>query len=128
MACTIDDKVVDIITKVLTVLVALYLTFCGCWRFTYSDEPAIYYILAIYFIIFAILMVIGVFRVTKVTDYFSFMDNGIGLGFFVLFVAFLLFDWDVPIEFGCSISLFVDTLFNWCVGCRGTGAAKQEKI
>ncbi len=114
----LKEGIVDRICQIFTILVSVYLVVCSILRFVNREDTAIHYILAIYFLFFAAMNICGAIRIQKLIHFFSFLQGGIGTGFFCLFIAFLLFDWERPVEFGCSICHILACLFNWFVGCQ----------
>ena len=115
MGCS--NAVMRIIAKVAAGAGAIYLGTMGVMRFFESRSNGQFYILACYYIIFAVMIILAIIPIPLVTKFFSFLDGHIGLGLFLAFVAFLLFDWTRTIEFGNSLYLLVAAVLNIIIGC-----------
>ena len=115
MVC--EGTVVKIIAKIAAALGAIYLITVGLMRFWEKRNDGQFYILAAYFIIFGAMIIMAIVPVPFVTKFFTFLDGHIGLGLFLAFVAFLLFDWTRGIEFGNSLYLLAAAALNVVIGC-----------
>ena len=121
MGC-LTGTLLDIIARVCAGLGAGYLGTVGVMRFFEKRSEAQFYILAVYFVIFAVMIVLAIIPVPFVTKFFTFLKGHIGLGLFLAFCAFLMFDWTRTIEFGNSIFLLVAAALNIFVGCCPSAA------
>ena len=115
MGCSAN--LLKIIAKIAAGAGALYLGAMGVMRFWESRTDGQFYILACYFVIFAAMIILAIIPVPFVTKFFSFLDGHIGLGLFLVFVGFLMFDWNRQIEFGNCLCLFGAAALNIFVGC-----------
>ncbi len=113
-----SESIMKIIAKALAGACAGYLGIIGFMRFWEKTDDGQFYILAVYFIIFAAMIIMAIVPVPFLTKFVSFLDGHIGLGFFMIFIALLIFNWDRGIEFGNSLSFLVAAAFNVFVGCR----------
>jgi len=115
----VEKETWEKIVKVVNVLCGVFLAVVGILRFVFREDSSfLYYILAVYLMIFATMVILAALRVSKFSMFFTFLRGFIGIGFFLLFCAFLLFDWNRPVEFSCCIFLLVSMFFNWFIGCR----------
>ena len=121
MPCS--EKVMNILSKIASGIGAGFLATAGVLRFFEGDKNIRFYILAIYFLIFATIIVLGVIRIPFVIKYFSFLKGYFGLGAFLAFAGLLLFDWERAFEFATSIILLAAAAINVVIGCTPKAAA-----
>ena len=111
------SSVLKIIARIASGAGAAYLGLIGLMRFWESTSDGLFYILAVYFIIFAAMIIIAIIPIPFVTKFVSFLDGNIGLGFFMIFIALLIFDWNRGIEFANSIYFLIVAVANIALGC-----------
>ena len=100
----------------------LALVASGVSRLTYfgeKDSPSdpFFYILTIYLFPMAALMLIAEMSWHRVLKYFQFLGNMYGKGFFMIFVALLLFDTAFPVDAAVSITLSLIGILNLLATC-----------
>eukprot|EP00826_Nyctotherus_ovalis_P061824 TRINITY_DN8840_c0_g1_i5.p2 TRINITY_DN8840_c0_g1~~TRINITY_DN8840_c0_g1_i5.p2 ORF type:complete len:113 (+),score=10.59 TRINITY_DN8840_c0_g1_i5:71-409(+) len=96
-----------------------FLAASGVMRmFTKDDENAQFYILAFYFIVFAVVIALGIIQIAFVLKYFSFLKGYFGQGAFLAFAGLLLFDWDRRFEFATSLILLAGAAINMIISCK----------
>ena len=115
MPCS--EKVMSISSRIASGIGAGFLATSGVLRFFEGDNNVRFYILAIYFLIFAVVIVLGLIRIAFVIKYFSFLKGYFGLGAFLAFAGLLLFDWERKFEFATSIILLAGAAINVVIGC-----------
>ncbi len=107
-----------VVAKVAAAISAAYYCTVGVMRFGQTGDEAQYYILAGYFIIFGILILMAVVPMKVVTQYFPLLGSGTGMGGFLVFMALLLCDWNESKQFelGSCLLLLVAAGINILVG------------
>ena len=96
-------------------------------RFTYfgkDDGPTdpFFYILTIYLIPFAGLLLTAQLQWQRVLKYFKFIGLMHGKGLFMIFISLLLFDTKYPVDAALSIFICMVGVFNLVVMCIAPGS------
>ena len=122
-----DRTCLHYITHILNFFIILGLCAAAVVRFTYfgkDDAPAdpFFYILTLYLIPFAGLLLVAQLQWQRVLKYFQFLGFLYGKGLFMIFVALLLFDTTYPVDTAISILMTLVGFFNLLVMCLAPGA------
>jgi hypothetical protein len=72
-----------------------------------SESNPFFYIFTLYLVIFIAMLVISIIRVERILTYFTFLSTRKGVGFFMIFIGLLLFDWNHIFEMAVSILLLI---------------------
>ena len=99
-------------------------------RFTYfgkDDAPTdpFFYILTIYLIPFAALLLAAQLQYQSVLKYFQFIGLMHGKGLFLIFISLLLFDTKYPVDAALSVFMCMVGVFNLVVMCIAPGSDTQ---
>ena len=122
-----DRHCLHYITHILNFLIILGLCAAAVVRFTYfgsNEAPSdpFFYILTFYLFPFAGLLLVAQLQWQRVLKYFQFLGFLYGKGFFMIFVALLLFDTQYPVDTAISILMTLVGFFNLLVMCIAPGA------
>ncbi len=115
---TLGEGTIGIVARVVAVAGAIFLAIVGIIRFTIKVTDAQFYIMAIYFLLFAALLVTAVLQVSYIVKWFGFVEDNVGLGLFLIFLGLLVFDWDNKTELGCCVALLGAGGFNVFIGLK----------
>ena len=114
-------------------MVVIGLLVASVYRFTLfggEDKPTdpFFYMLTIYLIPFAALILCAELRWQRMLKYFEFMGYQHGKGLFCIFVALLLFDTQYPVDTGISIATTFVGIFNIVAMCISPNSKSQLRF
>jgi hypothetical protein len=72
-----------------------------------SESNPFFYIFTLYLALFIAMLVISIIRIERIITYFTFLSTRKGVGFFMIFIGLLLFDWNHLFEMAVSILLLI---------------------
>lgn len=93
---------------------------CIVFRFVGFREPGtsfFFYMLTIYLLIFIAMFVAALFKVKRITLYFTFLNSQVGRGFYIVFITLLILEKKAPLEIILGILLMIIAVLNVIVGC-----------
>ena len=125
-----DKSCVERVCQVMNYMTVIGLMSASVVRFTYfsgEDSPSdpFFYLLTIYLIPFALLILFAELRWQRMLKYFEFMGYQQGKGLFFIFVALLLFDTEYPVDTAVSIAVTFVGLFNIVAMCISPNSKSQ---
>ena len=128
-----DKTCILYILNALNFLSILALIAAAIARFTYfgdSEAPTdpFFYILTFYLFPVAALLMVAELGFQSVLKYFAFLGTFHGKGFFIMFVALLLFDTNFPVDATVSIILTLVGIFNMVATCVIPGSLATNKL
>lgn len=91
--------------RVLTYVTCVFLVgsiIFRCLRFGKETDP-FFYIYTVYMPLFIAMLVVADLKIKKILYLFSFLSPWVGKGFFIVFIGFILFDWNQYMEFATSV-------------------------
>lgn len=117
-----DDKRMNLLLKIAVIVCGIGLIGISIHIFsTFSVENPVHFFLAIYYILFGVLLITSEMPIAWTTRHFSFLGYYIGRGIFMLFVGTLIFNtgvwWYVLIA--CIMFLVAAIYIVLGVACKG---------
>ena len=126
----IDDKRLNIILKIGVIVCGIGLIGISIHIFsTFNIKNPVHFFLAIYYILFGVLLITAEMPIQFTTRHFSFLGYYIGRGIFMLFVGSLIFNTGVwwYILIACIMFLVAIVYIILGLGCKGRIKAKKEE-
>ena len=112
-----DSKnIFSILGRLAAAVSAIFLALVGLLRFDDGTYYSFYHILAAIYIMMAFAIVLSVIPLAVMKRYYAFTSNHLGLGLFMIFAGFLVYEWHKKEEFACAITLFSTGLYNALIG------------
>ncbi|CAG9312169.1 unnamed protein product [Blepharisma stoltei] len=92
---SLDDKRFTLLMKIFSVLCGLGMIILGVMVYVYFDDIGsfIQFIMALYYILFGILAILGEFPIPHITKYFSFLKKYFGKGLYFIFMGTISFSY-----------------------------------
>ena len=114
----------------MTVIGLLSASIVRFTEFGATDKPSdpFFYMLTIYLIPFALLILFAELRWQRMLKYFEFLGYQHGKGLFLIFVALLLFDTEYPVDTGVSIAITFVGIFNIIAMCISPNSKSQLRF
>ena len=100
------QNILSILGRALAAASAVFLAIVGILRFDDGTYYSYYHILAVIYIVFAFMLILSVIPLSIMKRYYAFTSSHLGLGLFMVFLGFLVYDWNKKAEFTCAIVLF----------------------
>ena len=112
----IAKRILSLIGRVLATSCAIYLGILGILQFEEGLKDPYEHILGFIYLLFAFLIILAVIPVLEIIKYFAILTQHVGLGGFMIFIGFLVFDSQKKLEFGCSMCFFSGGVSNIIIG------------
>eukprot|EP00826_Nyctotherus_ovalis_P053726 TRINITY_DN7009_c0_g1_i2.p1 TRINITY_DN7009_c0_g1~~TRINITY_DN7009_c0_g1_i2.p1 ORF type:complete len:143 (+),score=24.40 TRINITY_DN7009_c0_g1_i2:73-501(+) len=106
----------NLIGRILAAAASIFLAVVAILRFDDHVYYSYFHIMAAIYLILAFLIVMSVVSLPSMKRYFAFSANSIGLGIFMIFCGFLVYNWNRKSEFACAICLFAGGAINCLIG------------
>lgn len=126
----LDDKRLNTMLKIGVIVCGIGLLGISLHIFsTFNIDSPVQFFLAIYYILFGVLLITSEMPIAWTTRHFSFLAYYIGRGVFMLFVGSLIFNTGVwwYILIACIIFLLAIIYIILGIGCRGRIKAVKEE-
>lgn len=118
----VNQSCIEKLCSILNYLTVLALIAASVVRFTHftgEDAPSdpFFYLLTIYLIPFALLVLFAELRYARVLKYFEFLGHQHGKGLFLVFLSLLIFDTKYPVDTAVSVGATIVGIFNLVTMC-----------
>lgn len=126
-----EDKRLNLILKILIVICGICLIGIAIHRFaTFDIENPVHFFLAIYYILFGVLLVLCEMPINWILKHFSFLGYYLGRGIFLLFLGTLIFDlriwWYIMIACFMFLTAVIYILLG--IACKGKITQQEDVI
>ena len=110
------ESALKLLARIIAAAVSIFLAILGILRYEDGSYYSYFHIMGSIYILIAFVIMLSVISLPIMKRYFAFTANPIGLGVFMVFCGFLVYDWNRKSEFACAICLFSAGAINCIVG------------